>query len=165
MANQLRNAIENDQSGQDEFYIRKLTNKDIADAGLSEKATKEYQEILKEVNQYRTSYNVKHLDNPIKQEDYHGEISATDTSKLETEGTTFERQEDIKSKDINHLTVSTDPNFDFSGDIYINGKKYDIKIKMSNWIRQLKHTMLKSKVWPNLKLMHNIKKISLKIKR
>ena len=36
MANQLRNAIENDQSGQDEFYIRKLTNKDIADAGLSE---------------------------------------------------------------------------------------------------------------------------------
>ncbi|EFU84243.1 type VII secretion protein EsaA [Staphylococcus lugdunensis] len=127
MANQLRNAIENDQSGQDEFYIRKLTNKDIADAGLSEKATKEYQEILKEVNQYRTSYNVKHLDNPIKQEDYHGEISATDTSKLETEGTTFERQEDIKSKDINHLTVSTDPNFDFSGDIYINGKKYDIK--------------------------------------
>lgn len=47
MANQLRNAIENDQSGQDEFYIRKLTNKDIADAGLSEKATKEYQEIFK----------------------------------------------------------------------------------------------------------------------
>lgn len=165
MANQLRNVIENDQSGQDEFYIRKLTNKDIADAGLSEKATKEYQEILKEVNQYRTSYNVKHLDNPIKQEDYHGEISATDTSKLETEGTTFERQEDIKSKDINHLTVSTDLTLILAVIFISTVRNTILKIKMSNWIRQLKHTMLKSKVWPNLKLMHNIKKISLKIKR
>ena len=39
----------------------------------------------------------------------------------------FERHETIKSRDINQLTIATDPNFDFDGYVYVNDKKYDIK--------------------------------------
>lgn len=44
----------------------------------------------------------------------------------------FERHETIKSRDINQLTIATDPNFDFDGYVYVNDKKYDIKIRILN---------------------------------
>ena len=43
------------------------------------------------------------------------------------DGVKIQRTETIKSNDINQLTVATDPNFNFEGEIKINGKKYDIK--------------------------------------
>ncbi|MBX5322297.1 type VII secretion protein EsaA [Staphylococcus caprae] len=127
MMNHLKNTIENDHTGFDNYYIRKLTNEDLENAGLSWKATREYQHILDDMNQFISKYNEANPDHPIKQDDYHGEINADDTSKLTNEGVKFERKETIKSKDINRLSIATDPNFDFDGTVYINDKKYDVK--------------------------------------
>ncbi|WP_186364980.1 hypothetical protein, partial [Staphylococcus argensis] len=79
------------------------------------------------VQQFKDEYNKAHPQDLIKQQDYNGEITADDTSKLINEGVEFERHETIKSRDINQLTIATDPNFDFDGYVYVNDKKYDIK--------------------------------------
>lgn len=96
------------------------------------KATREYQHILDDMNQFISKYNEANPDHPIKQDDYHGEINADDTSKLTNEGVKFERKETIKSKDINRLSIATDPNFDFDGTVYINDKNMMLKIKTLN---------------------------------
>lgn len=127
MINHLRNDIENDKTGQDHNYILNMSDQDLDNAGLSENAKKEYKGILNDVQQFKDEYNKAHPKNPIQQQDYNGEITADDTSKLINEGVKFERHETIKSRDINQLTIATDPNFDFDGDVYVNGKKYDVK--------------------------------------
>ena len=68
-----------------------------------------------------------HPNEMIKQDEYHGELSADNTYKLTSEGVSIKREETINSKDINQLTIATDPNFNFEGNVYINDKKYDIK--------------------------------------
>ncbi|WP_323703684.1 type VII secretion protein EsaA [Mammaliicoccus sp. Dog046] len=127
MINYLREVIERDESKQDAFYIRNMSAQDLENAGLSEQAVKDYQATLGNVQQFIEEYNQGHPQNKIKQDDYNGEINATDTSRLVNEGVDFERKETIKSKDINQLSIATDPNFDFEGTVYVNGKKYDIK--------------------------------------
>lgn len=127
MINYLREVIEHDESKQDAFYIRNMTTQDLENAGLSEQAVKDYQATLSNVQQFIESYNEGHPQNKIIQDDYNGEINATDTSRLVNEGVDFERKETIKSKDINQLSIATDPNFDFEGTVYVNDKKYDIK--------------------------------------
>ena len=57
------------------------------------KATREYQHILDDMNQFISKYNEANPDHPIKQDDYHGEINADDTSKLTNEGVKFERKQ------------------------------------------------------------------------
>ena len=44
----------------------------------------------------------------------------------------FERHETIKSRDINQLTIATDPNFDFDGYVYVNDKNMTLKIRILN---------------------------------
>lgn len=127
MINHLRNDIEKDKIGQDQNYILNMSEQDLDNAGLSLKATREYKSILNDVQQFKDEYNKAHPQDLIKQQDYNGEITADDTSKLINEGVEFERHETIKSRDINQLTISTDPNFDFDGYVYVNDKKYDIK--------------------------------------
>ena len=61
----------------------------------------------------------------------------------------FERHETIKSRDINQLTIATDPNFDFDGYVYVNDKKYDIKNQDIKLDTTKNHTMWKSKVQLN----------------
>ena len=127
MINHLRNDIEKDKIGQDQNYILNMSEQDLDNAGLSLKATREYKSILNDVQQFKDEYNKAHPQDLIKQQDYNGEITADDTSKLINEGVEFERHETIKSRDINQLTIATDPNFDFDGYVYVNDKKYDIK--------------------------------------
>lgn len=127
MIQNLRNTIEDDRSGEDQFYIRNMSNQDLENAGLSSKAIKEYQEILNNVNQFKTDFDKGHPNDNIAQNDYNGEINADDTSKLINEGVDFDRKETIKSSDINHLTIATDSNFDFEGKVYVNDNEYDVK--------------------------------------
>ena len=49
-------------------------------------------------------------------------MKADDTSKLIKQGVNFDRKETLKSKDINQLTIATDPNFDFEGTVTVNDK-------------------------------------------
>ncbi|MCM3518708.1 type VII secretion protein EsaA [Staphylococcus xylosus] len=127
MVNNIRNTIEHDGTDQDKFYIRNMSVEDLRNAGLTDKTVNEYQEILNNVEEFKEDFNKAHLGEHISQENYHGELSAEDTTKLIEEGVNFERKETIKSKDINQLTVATDPNFNFEGTVYVNGKKYDVK--------------------------------------
>lgn len=127
MVNNLRNAIEHDGTEQDEFYIQNMSGTDLRNAGLTDKTVLEYQDILNNVQEFKRDFNKAHPGEHIRQENYNGELSAEDTSKLIEKGVNFERKETIKSKDINQLTVATDPNFDFEGTVYVNGKKYDVK--------------------------------------
>ncbi|MFG0930768.1 type VII secretion protein EsaA, partial [Staphylococcus sp. 231237_7MaSpsaltlick] len=127
MINNLRNAIENDGTGQDQFYIFNLSNKDLENVGLTQKSVEEYQEILSDVEKFKNEFKKTHPNEMIKQDEYHGELSADNTYKLTSEGVSIKREETINSKDINQLTIATDPNFNFEGNVYINDKKYDIK--------------------------------------
>ena len=127
MLNTILKTIQDDQTGEDPYYIRDLTPEDIAQAGLSDKETKAYQDILSELKTFKAAYHKAHPDDRIVQDKYKGEIAAGDTTKLVNEGVSLERKQRIKGKDINGLTVATDPRFNFEGEIDVNGKKYDIK--------------------------------------
>ena len=56
MINNLRNAIENDGTGQDQFYIFNLSNKDLENVGLTQKSVEEYQEILSDVEKFKNEF-------------------------------------------------------------------------------------------------------------
>ncbi|UXU64131.1 type VII secretion protein EsaA [Staphylococcus agnetis] len=119
--------IQKDPTQQNDMYIANLSHDDLTKIGLSDEKVDAYQKILTKLNEFKRSYNDAHSDNPIVQEPYHNELTADDTSSLISKGVPIERKETIKSKDINQLSVAVDKNFDFEGDIKINGKTYDIK--------------------------------------
>ncbi|PHK48486.1 type VII secretion protein EsaA [Staphylococcus edaphicus] len=128
MVNNLRNSIENDSTGQDSFYILNMSNEDLENVGLTPEKVRDYQEILKDVQSFKDDFNKAHSwKEQIHQSSYQGKLNADDTSKLISEGVNVERKQTIKSKDINQLTVATDPNFDFEGTIKVNGKEYDLE--------------------------------------
>lgn len=119
--------IQKDPAKSNDMYIADISHEDLTTMGLSDDNVEAYQKILTQLNEFKRSYNEAHPDNPIVQEQYRGELTADDTSSLTTKGVAIERKETIKSKDINQLSVAVDKNFDFEGDIKINGKKYEIK--------------------------------------
>ena len=119
--------IQKDSAHSNDMYIADISHEDLTKMGLSDKKVEEYQKILTQLNEFKQSYNESHPNNPIVQEPYHGELTADDTSSLITKGVAIERKETLKSKDINQLSVAVDKNFDFEGEIKVNGKKYEIK--------------------------------------
>ncbi|MCU5745662.1 type VII secretion protein EsaA [Staphylococcus sp. SQ8-PEA] len=127
MINNLRNAIENNHTSDDAFYILNMSAQDLKKTGLSPESVSEYQQILDDVQTFKEDFNKSHPGEHIRQDNYHEELNADDTTKLINKGVNVERQETIKSKDLNQLTIATDPNFNFEGTVKINGKKYDIK--------------------------------------
>ncbi|MCG7337701.1 type VII secretion protein EsaA [Staphylococcus sp. ACRSN] len=127
MVNNLRNTIINDGTEEDEFYILNMSNQDLANAGLPSDSVEKYQNILNDVQTFRNDFKKAHPNEYIRQDNYNGELKADDTSKLIKQGVNFDRKETLKSKDINQLTIATDPNFDFEGTVTVNDKKYDIE--------------------------------------
>lgn len=119
--------IQKDPAQQNDMYIANLSHDDLTKIGLSDEKVEAYQKILTKLNEFKRSYNDAHPNNPVVQEPYHNELTADDTSSLISKGISIERNETIKSKDINQLSVAVDQNFDFEGEIKINGKSYDIK--------------------------------------
>lgn len=119
--------IQKDPAQQNDMYIANLSHNDLTKIGLSDEKVDAYQKILAKLNEFKRSYNEAHPNNPVVQEPYHNELTADDTSSLISKGISIERNETIKSKDINQLSVAVDQNFDFEGEIKINGKSYDIK--------------------------------------
>lgn len=119
--------IQKDPAQQNDMYIANLSHDDLTKIGLSDEKVDAYQKILTKLNEFKRSYNDAHPNNPVVQEPYHNELTADDTSSLISKGVSIERKETLKSKDINQLSVAVDKNFDFDGEIKINGKSYDIK--------------------------------------
>lgn len=120
-------SIERDKNAEDHKYITDLSREDLKSAGLTNSQVEKYTKILDNVNAFKKTYNQEHPNEQIQQEPYKGELTANDTEKLINEGVKFSRNQTVKSKDINRLTIVTDPNFDYEGVIDINGKKYDIR--------------------------------------
>ena len=50
------------------------------------------------MNQFISKYNEANPDHPIKQDDYHGEINADDTSKLTNEGVNSKEKKQLRVK-------------------------------------------------------------------
>ncbi|AJC97014.1 type VII secretion protein EsaA [Staphylococcus hyicus] len=119
--------IQKDPAQQNDMYIANLSHDDLTKIGLSDEKVEAYQKILTKLNEFKRSYNEAHPNNPVVEEPYHNELTADDTSSLISKGVSIERKETLKSKDINQLSVAVDKNFDFDGEIKINGKSYDIK--------------------------------------
>ena len=120
MINHLRNDIEKTTK-----YLN-MSEQDLDNAGLSLKATREYKSIHDDFNSSKMNI-IRLIHKTLLSNKIITVKSADDTSKLINEGVEFERHETIKSRDINQLTIATDPNFDFDGYVYVNDKKYDIK--------------------------------------
>ncbi|AVO03102.1 type VII secretion protein EsaA [Staphylococcus simulans] len=126
---------------EDTMFIKDLSKEDLEQAGLTAKQVAQYEKILNNVNAFKNDYNEAHKDQPIHQEAYHGELTANDTEKLVNEGVKFNRSQTVKSKDINRLTIVTDPNFNYEGTILINDKEYAIKsdeIKLETDVKSYK---------------------------
>lgn len=120
-------SIEREESSDDATYITDLSRADLETTGLSHTQVEKYAKILNNLNAFKSAYNEDHPDQTIQQAPYKGELTANNTEKLTTDGVKFKRNQTVKSKDINRLTIVTDSNFDFDGTIDINGKKYDVK--------------------------------------
>ncbi|MHD0398638.1 type VII secretion protein EsaA [Staphylococcus simulans] len=133
--------IEKAETEEDFVFIKDMSKEDLEAAGLTAKQVDKYTKILNNVHTFKHDYNEEHKSSPIHQEAYHGELTANDTDKLVNEGVKFNRSQTVKSKDINRLTVVTDPNFNYEGTIKINDKKYDIKsdeIKLETDVKNYK---------------------------
>lgn len=120
-------SIEREESSDDATYITDLSRADLEATGLSHTQVEKYAKILSNLNAFKSAYNEDHPDQTIQQAPYKGELTANNTEKLTTDGVKFKRNQTVKSKDVNRLTIVTDSNFDFDGTIDINGKKYDVK--------------------------------------
>lgn len=111
----------------DSTFIPTLTEGDLAQAGLNENNIVHYKEILQHVNNFKETFNKEHPKERIQQPTYHGELKGGDTSKLENKGIQISHNKEIKSKDINNLQLSLDPNFNYEGTVKINDETFDLK--------------------------------------
>ncbi|MGV3134841.1 hypothetical protein ACEE96_13065, partial [Staphylococcus simulans] len=108
-------------------FITDLSRANFSTTELLPTQVENYAKILNNLNAFKSAYNAYHPDQTIPQSTYNGEFTANNTEKLTTDGLKFKRNQTVKSKDINRLTLVTDSNFDFDGTININGKKYVVK--------------------------------------